>query len=38
MDAALAIVTNAAVDQGVVFGAIDSLIAKSMVATRPIGR
>jgi predicted ATPase len=37
IDAALAVVTSATVDQAVVFGAIDSLVAKSMVATRPIG-
>jgi predicted ATPase len=37
LDAALAVATNATVDQALVFGAIDSLIAKSMVATRPVG-
>jgi predicted ATPase/DNA-binding winged helix-turn-helix (wHTH) protein len=37
LDAALAVVTSAAVDQAQVFGAIDSLVAKSMLATRPIG-
>ena len=37
LDAALAVVTSATLDQAVVFGAIDSLVAKSMVATRPIG-
>ena len=37
LDAALAVVTSATVDQALVFGAIDSLVAKSMVATRPIG-
>jgi predicted ATPase/DNA-binding winged helix-turn-helix (wHTH) protein len=37
MDAALAVVTSPSIDQEVVFGAIDSLVAKSMVATRPIG-
>jgi predicted ATPase len=37
LDAALAVVTSTAIDQSVVFGAIDSLVAKSMVATRPIG-
>jgi predicted ATPase/DNA-binding winged helix-turn-helix (wHTH) protein len=37
IDAALAVVTSPPVDQAVVFGAIDSLVAKSMVATRPIG-
>ncbi len=37
LDAALAVVTSASVDRSLVFGAIDSLVAKSMVATRPIG-
>jgi predicted ATPase/DNA-binding winged helix-turn-helix (wHTH) protein len=37
LDAALAVVTSKTVDQAQVFGAIDSLVAKSMVATRPIG-
>jgi predicted ATPase len=37
LDAALAVVTSAAVDQSQVFRAIDGLVAKSMVATRPIG-
>jgi predicted ATPase/DNA-binding winged helix-turn-helix (wHTH) protein len=37
LDAALAVVTSADVDQARVFAAIDSLVAKSMVATRPIG-
>jgi len=37
LDAALAVVTSATVDQARVFEAIDSLVAKSMVATRPIG-
>ncbi|MDR3465559.1 MAG: winged helix-turn-helix domain-containing protein [Xanthobacteraceae bacterium] len=37
LDAALAVVTSATLDQAVVFGTIDSLVAKSMVATRPIG-
>jgi predicted ATPase/DNA-binding winged helix-turn-helix (wHTH) protein len=37
LDAALEIVTSATVDQSRVFGAVDSLVAKSMVATRPIG-
>jgi predicted ATPase/DNA-binding winged helix-turn-helix (wHTH) protein len=37
LDAALAVVTSASIDQSRVFGAIDSLVAKSMVATRPIG-
>ncbi len=29
--------TSATLDQAAVFGAIDSLVAKSMVATRPVG-
>ena len=37
LDAALEVVTSATVDRSTVFGAIDSLVAKSMVATRPIG-
>jgi predicted ATPase/DNA-binding winged helix-turn-helix (wHTH) protein len=37
LDAALAVVIGAALDQAAVFGAIDGLVAKSMVATRPIG-
>ena len=37
LDAALAVATGATVDQAQVFGAIDSLVAKSMVATRPSG-
>lgn len=37
IDAALAIVTSGTVDQALVFGTIDSLVAKSMVATRPVG-
>jgi predicted ATPase/DNA-binding winged helix-turn-helix (wHTH) protein len=37
IDAALTVMTGAAVDQALVFGAIDSLVAKSMVATCPIG-
>ena len=37
LDAALAVVTSATLDQSLVLGAIDSLVAKSMVATRPIG-
>ena len=37
LDAALAVVTSSAIDQSLVLGAIDSLVAKSMVATRPIG-
>jgi predicted ATPase/DNA-binding winged helix-turn-helix (wHTH) protein len=37
IDAALAIATSVIVDRALVFAAIDSLVAKSMVATRPIG-
>ena len=37
LEAALAIVTCPAIDEGLVFGAIDSLVAKSMVAARPTG-
>ena len=37
LDAALEVVTSATLDRSTVFGAIDSLVAKSMVATRPIG-
>ncbi len=37
LDAALAVVTSAPLDQSLVLSAIDSLVAKSMVATRPIG-
>jgi predicted ATPase/DNA-binding winged helix-turn-helix (wHTH) protein len=37
LDAALDVVTSATLDRSAVFGAIDSLVAKSMVATRPIG-
>jgi predicted ATPase/DNA-binding winged helix-turn-helix (wHTH) protein len=37
LDAALDVVTSATLDRSIVFGAIDSLVAKSMVATRPIG-
>ena len=37
LDAALAVVTSASVDRSLVFGAIDSLVAKSMVATSPLG-
>jgi predicted ATPase/DNA-binding winged helix-turn-helix (wHTH) protein len=37
MDAALAVATSETIDQPQVFSAIDSLIAKSMVATRPVG-
>src|SRR5882672_1366303 len=37
LDAALEVATNANLDRSTIFGAIDSLVAKSMVATRPIG-
>ncbi len=37
LDAALEITTSPALDRSTVFGAIDSLVAKSMVATQPIG-
>jgi predicted ATPase/DNA-binding winged helix-turn-helix (wHTH) protein len=37
LDAALAVATSETIDQAQVFAAIDSLVAKSMVATRPIG-
>jgi predicted ATPase/DNA-binding winged helix-turn-helix (wHTH) protein len=37
LDAALAVATSAGVDQSLVFSAFDSLVAKSMVATHPIG-
>ena len=37
LDAALEVVASADLDRSTVFGAIDSLVAKSMVATRPIG-
>jgi predicted ATPase/DNA-binding winged helix-turn-helix (wHTH) protein len=37
MDAALAVVTSANIDHTIVFSAIDSLVAKSMLATRPVG-
>ncbi|TSD89731.1 transcriptional regulator [Mycobacterium sp. KBS0706] len=37
MEAALGVVTGGAVDDALLFGAIDSLVAKSMVATRPVG-
>jgi predicted ATPase/DNA-binding winged helix-turn-helix (wHTH) protein len=37
LDAALEIVTSATLDRSAVFAAVDSLIAKSMVATHPIG-
>jgi predicted ATPase/DNA-binding winged helix-turn-helix (wHTH) protein len=37
LDAALEVVTSATLSRSTVFGAIDSLVAKSMVATHPIG-
>jgi predicted ATPase/DNA-binding winged helix-turn-helix (wHTH) protein len=37
IEAALAVVTSANVDQALVFGVIDSLVGKSMVATDPVG-
>ncbi len=37
LDAALTVVTSANVDRSSVFGAIESLVTKSMVATHPIG-
>jgi predicted ATPase len=37
LDAALEIVTSATLDRSTVFGAIDNLVAKSMVATHPMG-
>ncbi len=37
MDAALAVVTSDSIPESLVFGAIDSLVAKSMLATRPAG-
>jgi predicted ATPase/DNA-binding winged helix-turn-helix (wHTH) protein len=37
LDAVLEVVTGAALDRSTILGAIDSLVAKSMVATRPIG-
>ncbi len=37
IEAALGVVTSATVDQGLVFATVDSLVAKSMVATRPVG-
>jgi predicted ATPase/DNA-binding winged helix-turn-helix (wHTH) protein len=37
LDAALAIATSATVDRSLVLGAVESLVAKSMVATRPVG-
>ncbi|MDX8518202.1 ATP-binding protein [Mesorhizobium dulcispinae] len=37
LDAALEVVTSATLDRSTVLGAMDSLVAKSMVATRPVG-
>jgi predicted ATPase/DNA-binding winged helix-turn-helix (wHTH) protein len=37
LDAALAVINSTNLDQTAIFNAIDSLVAKSMVATRPIG-
>ena len=37
LEAALAVVAARGTDPGLVLGAIDSLVAKSMVATRPVG-
>jgi len=37
LDAALAVAASATIDRTHIFNAIDSLVAKSMVATRPIG-
>lgn len=37
LDAALEVVSSVTLDQSIVLGAMDSLVAKSMVATRPIG-
>jgi predicted ATPase/DNA-binding winged helix-turn-helix (wHTH) protein len=37
IDAALEVVTDAKIDRALLFGAMDSLVAKSMVAPRPIG-
>ncbi|MBZ9656909.1 ATP-binding protein [Phyllobacterium lublinensis] len=37
IEAALAVVTSPSIDQTLVFGIIDSLVAKSMVATAPVG-
>jgi predicted ATPase len=37
LDAALEVITDATLDRSTVFGAIDSLVAKSLVATYPIG-
>jgi predicted ATPase len=37
LDAALEVASSTTLDQSIVLGAMDSLVAKSMVATRPIG-
>lgn len=37
LEAARAVLTGATIDQALLFGAIDSLVAKSMVAIRPVG-
>ncbi|MEJ0024836.1 MAG: winged helix-turn-helix domain-containing protein [Rhizomicrobium sp.] len=37
LDAALEVVTSATLDRSTVFSAVDSLVAKSMVAARPVG-
>src|ERR1700733_1383855 len=37
LDAALEVITSATLDRSIVFGAIDSLVAKSIVATSPFG-
>jgi predicted ATPase len=37
LDAALEVITSSTLDRSMVFGAIDSLVAKSMVATQPMG-
>lgn len=37
LDAALEVVTSATLDRSIVVGAMDSLVAKSIVATRPVG-
>ena len=37
IEAALAVVRSPSIDQTLVFGIIDSLVAKSMVATAPVG-
>jgi predicted ATPase/DNA-binding winged helix-turn-helix (wHTH) protein len=37
LDAALEVVTSASLDRSTVLGAMDSLVAKSIVATRPVG-